>query len=69
MGIKKGIVEKNRRLLPRNVEKTHLFEATGDKKAIKDVTTYNIIHSIQTESINPGSQDTNTGLLKRQSAP
>ena len=30
---------------------------------------HDIIQSIKTESINNGSQDTNTGLLKHQSAP
>ena len=42
---------------------------TEDKKPLKDVTIHDIIQSIQTEYINPGSQDTNAGLLKLQSAP
>ena len=69
MGINKFIVDIVRRLLPSNVWQTHLVESTEDNKSLKDVTTHNIIQSIQTESIKNWSQDTNTGLLKRHSAP
>ena len=69
MGIKKCIVDLVCRPLLINVWQTHLVEATGDNKALKDVTIHDIIQSIQTESIKPGSQDTNTGLLRHQSAP
>ena len=40
----------------------------GDNKYLKDVIIQDIIQSIQTEYIKPGSQDTNTGLLEIQSA-
>ena len=69
MGIKKVSIELVQRLLPSNVCQTHPVEATGDKKSLKDVTIHDIIQSIQTESIKPGSQDTNTGILKRQRSP
>ena len=69
MGIKKGIVDLAHRLLLSNVWKTHLVKTTGDNKSIKDVTIHDIIQSIHTKYIKPGSQDTNTGLLKHQSAP
>ena len=69
MGIKKGIVVPIQHLLPRKVWHTHLVESTEDNKSPKDVTIHDIIQSIQTESINPGSQDTNMGLLKHQSEP
>ena len=39
----------------------------GDNKYLKDVIIQDIIQSIQTEYIKPGSQDTNTGLLEIQS--
>ena len=38
------------------------------RKYLKDVTIHDIIQSIHTKYIKPGSQDTNTGLLKHQSA-
>ena len=69
MGIKKGIADLVQRLLPSNVWQTHLVEATGENKAVKYINIHEIIQSIQTESIKTGSHDTNTGLLKRQSAP
>ena len=69
MVIKKGIVDLVSRLLPSNFWKTYLVETTGNNRYLKDVTIHNIIQSIHTKLINPGSQDTNIGLLKRQSAP
>ena len=42
---------------------------TEDKKPLKDVTIHDIIQLIQTESINPGSHDTNTSLIKRKITP
>ena len=69
MGIKKGIVELVRRLFPRKVWQNHIVKSTSENKSLKDVVIHNIIQSIKTESIKPGSQDTNTGLLNRQSAP
>ena len=69
MGIKKGIVDLIRRLLPSNVWQTHLFKATGDNKYLKDFTIRYRIHSIQTESIKPGYQDTNMVLIKCLSTP
>ena len=68
MGIYKRIIDLVRRLLSRNFWQTHIVKATGDKKSLKDVTIHYIIQSIQTESIKPRSQDTNTGILKRQSS-
>ena len=55
MDINRGIVDLIRRLLPNNVWQTHLLEATGGNKSLKDFTIYDIIQSIQTESINTGS--------------
>ena len=69
MVIKKGIIDLVRCILPSNVWNKNLFESTGDAKPLKDVTIHAIIQSIQTESIKPGYQYTNTGLLKRQIAP
>ena len=69
MGTEKGIVDLVGRLLPINVWKKHIVEDTGESKYLKDVIIHGIIQSIQTESNNPGSQDTNTCLLKRQREP
>ena len=69
MGIKKGIVDLFHRLPPSSIWQNHLVKAMGDRKSLKDVTIHDIIQSIHTNLIKPGSQDTNTGLLKRQSAP
>ena len=69
MGIKKVILDLIRRLLTRNVCQTQLVEATGDNKFLKDMIIHNIIPSIHTKSIKPGSQDINIGLLKLQSTP
>ena len=69
MGIKKCILDLVCRPLLINVWQTHLVEATGDNKYLKDVKTHNIIQSIQTEPTKTGSQDTKTGLLMRQIEP
>ena len=69
MGILKSIVDIIWCLLPSNVWKTHLVKAAGDKKSLKDFTVHDIIQSIQTEYIKPGSQETITCLLKQQSTP
>ena len=69
MGIKKGIVDLIRRLLPSNVCQTHIVKAMGYNKSLKYFTIHDITQSIQIEFINNLSEDTSTGLLKRQSAP
>ena len=55
MGIKKGIVYLAHRLLLSNVWKTHLVKTTGNNKSIKDVIIHDIIQSIHTNYIKPGS--------------
>ena len=66
MVTKKGVIGLLRRILTENVWKPHLLNQNGKRLPIKDVSVREIIHSITTESVKHGSQDTQDSLKKRQ---
>ena len=48
-GIKKGIVDLIRRVLPRNVWQPHLTESDGENTTLKKVGIFNLIQAITDE--------------------